>query len=70
MNSKRFSSFSLIYISLAILILVGLYLASLYSYLLFHSLVELATMIIAGGVFILAWNTHQFNVNVRLGHRE
>ncbi len=43
------------------LALIGLSLTSLYSYILFHSLVELITMIIAGGIFILIWNTRQFN---------
>ncbi len=39
------------------LILAGLYLASQYSFLLFHSLAEIFTIVIAFGIFILAWNT-------------
>lgn len=39
------------------LILPGLYLTSLYSYLLFHTLVEIFVIVISAGVFILAWNT-------------
>jgi signal transduction histidine kinase len=35
---------------------VFLYVASLHSYLLFHSLVEIFSVVIAGGVFMLAWN--------------
>jgi signal transduction histidine kinase len=35
---------------------VLLYLASLYSYLLFHSLVEIFSVVIAAAVFMLAWN--------------
>jgi signal transduction histidine kinase len=34
----------------------ALYLASLYSYLLFHSLVEIFSIVIACGVFMLSWN--------------
>ncbi|HVP78256.1 MAG TPA: MASE3 domain-containing protein [Thermodesulfobacteriota bacterium] len=49
-----------LYILLAILILVGLYLSSLYSYLLFHSLAELFSIIIACGIFMIAWNSRQF----------
>ncbi len=36
-------------------LLAGLYLASLYSYLLFHSLIELFTIIVAAGIFVIAW---------------
>jgi signal transduction histidine kinase len=36
-----------------------LYLANLYSYLLFHSLVEIFSVVIAGGVFMLAWNARE-----------
>lgn len=37
-------------------LLVGLYLTSLYSYTLFHSLVELFSIVIAFGIFVIAWN--------------
>ena len=43
-----------------ILILFGLYLTSLYSYLLFHSLVELFSIIVACCIFIVAWNSRRF----------
>jgi signal transduction histidine kinase len=39
------------------LVFIGLYLTSLYSFLLFHSLVEIFTIVVAGATFILAWNT-------------
>jgi len=42
------------------LVLVGLYLSSLYSYLLFHSLVELFSIAIAAGIFMIAWNARRF----------
>lgn len=38
----------------------SLYLTSLYSYLLFHSLVELAAAAVAIGMFILAWNSRRY----------
>ncbi|HER24430.1 MAG TPA: diguanylate cyclase [Candidatus Atribacteria bacterium] len=38
------------------LLLLGIYLTSLYSYLLFHSLAELFSMVIAFSIFILVWN--------------
>jgi signal transduction histidine kinase len=44
-------------------ILCGLYLARLHSYLLFHSLVEVFTVVIACAVFLLAWNARHY-----LGH--
>jgi PAS domain S-box-containing protein len=39
------------------LILLGLYLASLYSYLLFHSIAEVFSVVIACSIFVLAWNS-------------
>ncbi len=47
-------------ILLGFLVLLGLYLMSLYSYLLFHSLVELFSIVIACGVFMIAWNSRRF----------
>ncbi len=41
-------------------VLLGLYLTSLYSYLLFHSIAELFSIIIAGALFVLAWNFRRF----------
>ncbi|MGV8058212.1 MAG: MASE3 domain-containing protein [Smithellaceae bacterium] len=43
-----------------VLTLVVLYAAKLYNYLLFHSLVELFSIIIACGIFIITWNTRRF----------
>ncbi len=37
--------------------LFGLYLTSLYSYLLFHSLAEIFSVLVAGSIFVIAWNT-------------
>src|SRR5687767_1314310 len=38
-------------------ITVGLYLSTIHSYLLFHSLAEMFAVVIAGGIFIVAWNS-------------
>jgi signal transduction histidine kinase len=47
-------------IGLGSLLLVTLYLTSLYSYLLFHTVVELFTIVVAGGIFVLAWNARAY----------
>ena len=41
----------------------GLYLASLYSYLLFHSLAEIFSIVVACTTFILAWNARRLMEN-------
>jgi PAS domain S-box-containing protein len=46
-----------------ILIVLGLYLTSLYSFLLFHTLAEFFSIIIAGTVFVLAWNARRYLAN-------
>lgn len=38
----------------------GLYLSSLYSYLLFHSLIEISTVVVAFALFVLTWNTRKY----------
>jgi PAS domain S-box-containing protein len=45
------------------LILLALYGSSLYSYLLFHSLAEIFSIVIATGVFAIAWNSRRFLEN-------
>lgn len=42
------------------IVLVCLYLTSFYSYLLFHSLAELFSVVVAGSIFIIAWNSRRF----------
>jgi PAS domain S-box-containing protein len=44
-------------------VLFGLSIAQSYSYLLFHTLVEGFSIVIACGIFILAWNTRRFMIN-------
>ena len=46
-----------------LLLLVGLYLTSLYSYLLFHSLAEVFSIVVACGIFLVAWNSRRFLEN-------
>ncbi|MBN1123062.1 MAG: GAF domain-containing protein [Anaerolineae bacterium] len=41
-------------------VLFGLYLSSLYNYLLFHSLAEIASAVIACSVFVVAWNSKRY----------
>ena len=59
---RRESIFSggYIFFVVASLILLGLYLTSLYSYLLFHSVVEAFTIVVSCSIFIIAWNSRRF----------
>jgi signal transduction histidine kinase len=41
-------------------ILLVLYLSSFYSFLLFHSLVELGTILLSFAIFVFTWNTRQY----------
>lgn len=47
-------------IGVGLLVLLALYLTSLHSYLLFHSLTELFTIVVAGGIFVIAWNARAY----------
>ena len=44
-------------------ILVVLYILSQYSYLAFHTFIEIFSIIVAYGVFMIAWNSKEFNQN-------
>ncbi|MFH2127521.1 MAG: MASE3 domain-containing protein [Pseudomonadota bacterium] len=44
-----------------LLLFAGLHLSSLYSYNLFHSLAEMFAVVVACGIFMVAWNTRDFN---------
>ncbi|MHA1863615.1 MAG: MASE3 domain-containing protein [Candidatus Thorarchaeota archaeon] len=55
--------FHIFRITLLILIGVSLYLASIYSYLLFHSVAEIFAVIIAFSVFIIGWHTREYTDN-------
>ena len=47
-------------------VVLGLYGTFLYSYLLFHTLIELATISVAFTLFILTWNSRQYLTNTYL----
>lgn len=50
-----------LYIVLSVaLVVAGLYYTSFYNYLLFHCLTELFGIIVAFGIFIIAWNSRRF----------
>ncbi|MGD9116673.1 MAG: MASE3 domain-containing protein [Dehalococcoidia bacterium] len=53
------------YITAAVgaLVLIGLYLSSLYNYLLFHGFAEVFAVVVAGAIFIVAWNSRRFAEN-------
>ncbi len=44
-------------------VLLGLYATSLYRYVLFHSLVEMFSIIVACGIFMVFWNSRRFLSN-------
>ena len=44
-------------------LLLGLYAAGLYSYPLFHTLVEMFSVVISFGIFTIAWNTRRYSDN-------
>ena len=56
----------ILYIGLAIGVFVGLYLSSRYNYLLFHSLAEIFSILVACGIFVVAWNARRFLDNLYL----
>ncbi|MCX8036672.1 MAG: ATP-binding protein [Candidatus Sumerlaeia bacterium] len=45
------------------IVVVGLYIAQLYHYILFHSLVEIFSIVVATSIFIVAWNCRRFLEN-------
>jgi signal transduction histidine kinase len=50
-------------IMIATIIFALLYFLSLYSYLLYHSLAEVFSIVIAAGIFMVAWNSRRFMDN-------
>jgi signal transduction histidine kinase len=59
MSSEKKKRSEFIELIAFILILLGTYLTSFYSYLLFHTIAELFSIIIAGGIFVIAWNSRK-----------
>ena len=48
---------------LAVIFLAGLYLSSTYHFLLFHTLAEVFSIVIAYSIFLIAWNSRDFTEN-------
>jgi len=58
MNQSRTSQIATMLVSA--IALIGLYLTSLYSYLLFHIIAEIFSIIVACGMFMIAWNSQKY----------
>ncbi len=63
MHRSRILELSLTEVAGLVLVLFGLYLTSLYSFHLFHTSVELFSIVVAAGIFIVAWNTRRISSN-------
>lgn len=50
-------------IFMGVAVLTGLYLAKLYNYLLFHTMVEVFSIVVACGIFVIAWNARRMMAN-------
>ena len=57
------SSRRLVNVLLGTLVLVGLYFSSLRNYLLFHTLAEMFSIVVACGIFIIGWNSRHYIKN-------
>jgi len=51
------------FVTTAVLVLAGLYLCSLYNYLLFHSIAEIFSIVVAFGIFMVGWNSRHYLEN-------
>ncbi len=60
LESKRKVNYEILEIAVFLLGLFFVYLTSFYRYLLFHSIAELFSIVIAGGVFLVGWNSHKY----------
>jgi hypothetical protein len=60
MATPSLQGFNMQKIAAGALIAIGLVLISYWNYLLFHSVVEIFSIVIAFGIFILAWNCRRF----------
>ena len=60
MEKRQLISIQLSEFAIIILILIGLYLISLSNYLLFHTVVELFSVVIAECIFTIAWATRHY----------
>ncbi|MFW9972713.1 MAG: MASE3 domain-containing protein [Candidatus Odinarchaeota archaeon] len=58
--SLHYTKLNFVEISAFALLLIIILLTSLFSYLLFHSLAEIFSIIIAGGIFLIGWNSRKY----------
>lgn len=63
LNFQQVSEDRRFHILFALAVFGGLYLLSLYNYLLFHTLSETFSVVIAFGMFVIAWNSRGFTSN-------
>lgn len=63
MSTALISSATLRNVALAVPVLLGLYLTSLYSYLLFHTAAEMFSIVIAYGIFLIGWSARPYIKN-------
>ncbi len=61
MSERNELSKTLVFLIVSALIVTGLFLVSFYSYLLFHSIIELFAIIVASAVFVIGWNSRDEN---------
>jgi len=62
MDHKKIATYAIAIVIAA----AALYATSLKSYVLFHSMAELFSIVIAAGIFVIAWNTRKFMPNAYL----
>ncbi|WAI02351.1 MASE3 domain-containing protein [Methanogenium organophilum] len=60
---SRVLSENRVFFAVLLLMLIGVMLTSLYSFLLFHVTIEIFSVLIAGAIFIIVWNTRQYLEN-------
>ncbi len=65
-GKQEFFSGKYVVVTIWALVLIGLYLASLYNYLLFHTLAEIFSVIVAYAIFVFAWNSRRLIDNTYL----
>ncbi|TKJ22695.1 MAG: hypothetical protein CEE43_05560 [Promethearchaeota archaeon Loki_b32] len=62
-KSSHKLNLEIIEISVLLIGILLVYLTSLYDYLLFHSIAEIFSIVIAGGVFLVGWNSRKYMKN-------
>jgi PAS domain S-box-containing protein len=65
-GKQEFISGKYVVFIIGALVLIGFYLASLYNYLLFHTLAEIFSVVVAYAIFVFAWNSRRLMDNTYL----